>query len=55
MQFNTDNMIQNTQIITHQDLQFKGGIAELVIALAYMICNILFIMILKPDRVMDPL
>ena len=40
MPLKTDNVIKNTLIITNQDLQFKGGIAVLVIALAYMICNI---------------
>jgi hypothetical protein len=50
MQRNTDNAIKNTHVITNHDLQFKGGIAALVIAFAYMICNTL----LKPDRLLNP-
>jgi len=49
MQKNSKNSITNTQTIINKNLQFNGGIAALVIALAYTVGIILFVTILKPD------
>ena len=50
MQLNTNNSMKNTQIITDQSLQFKGGIAALVLTFTDTIC----ITWLKPDRFLNP-
>jgi hypothetical protein len=54
MQLNTNNSTKNTQTITKQNLQFNGGIAALVMALAYMVGITLFVTVLKPNGPLNP-
>ena len=49
MQANNNNSAKNTQTNTNKNLQFYGGIAALVVALAYIVGIILFVTVLKPN------